>query len=176
MLTNARLGGTAIQVSYYFEQYAKVTASANTTGTEAPSERDQQANKIASEWIARGMFMSDRAIATAHQALTKYGVIQRVEPIVTKVTSAAFAQANKLDEQYQIKQRAQQATEYALGQAAKLGEAALKYPMVQQANDVISKTVSAANATLAESTRLYQERKKSTVDGAAQPAPVANVQ
>jgi orotidine-5'-phosphate decarboxylase len=61
-----------------------------------------------------------------------------------------FSLATKLDEQFHIQTKAQQVTEYAKEQAARLEETARKY-------------VDAASATYAESQRLYQEEKKKNI-------------
>jgi RNA recognition motif-containing protein len=91
MLTDALLRGKTIKVSYYFEEFADEAPS---SPSRSPTEgnRDREASKLLSEWIARGMLLTDKLVETGRQALAKYRIIERVEPIVTQVTNAAWAQ------------------------------------------------------------------------------------
>jgi RNA recognition motif-containing protein len=162
MLSNARFEDKIIRVSYYFSQFESGTArnqqlNANT--------REYQANYLVSEWIAKGMLLTNSLIKKGKEILDKYQVIETVEPYIEKAKVTTKDAVNQFNDKYQISKQVEDFGE-KMNLKGKVGIAkhyaeiarsrAMENEYIRKANEVVTDSLYTAQATIEEGKKMYK--------------------
>ena len=123
---------------------------------------------MAAGWLASGLLLTDQVVAQGLQILNRYHVLEKIEQARLAVLDKAVQMDSKyaikeralnINDKYQLTNTADAAATYVLSTGQNLWQAALKYPIVQRANQLLHDGVNTATATLEEGKKLYQEQK-----------------
>ncbi|KAI3644794.1 hypothetical protein MP228_010958 [Amoeboaphelidium protococcarum] len=183
MLTQARLGGSPIKVSYYHSQYSDliakvteqqgaearaasaVTAAGASGSTRRALPRDFQAQYIASQWIADGVLVGESLIQQAAQTLEKIPLVKKsvdtVYPIINTAVTGVSNEVRRIDQTYEISKSVSAKTGQIATQATeRLNSLSSQYPAVKNMMVGASMIGNVVN----ESIRIVQDRHREQHD------------